>query len=270
MLAARLDDAAAVTEAALARLLVSEKFDGVRAAWDGRKYLWTRGGQKVRPPRFLAEALPRGVALDGELFAGRGKFKTAQSLYASPSNAGWRGVVQYRAFDMPHKTGPFSNVHRSLAGLLPSCGSTRPPFTQPACAVRQSRVRTPTNLRAMLETVLTKGGEGLMLRRSNRPYRHGARSSNIMKLKKKSNAEAVVVGYKAGKGANAGLVGSLQARWVKNPGVTFFVGSGLTDAHRRNARRLFPVGAQITVEYMELTEKGAPRHPVLKGARTNL
>src|SRR3954469_1471170 len=53
---------------------MSEKYDGLRGFWDGEK-LWSRKGNAiVAPDLFLAE-LPKGVALDGELWIGRGKFE---------------------------------------------------------------------------------------------------------------------------------------------------------------------------------------------------
>src|ERR1700742_4064740 len=52
--------------------LVSEKYDGVRAVWDGR-VLRPRSGRPVSAPAAFVEALPR-EAVDGELWLGRGRF----------------------------------------------------------------------------------------------------------------------------------------------------------------------------------------------------
>jgi DNA ligase-1 len=45
---------------------MSEKFDGIRAYWDGSN-LFTRKGNKIRVPSFFLEGLPP-IALDGELW----------------------------------------------------------------------------------------------------------------------------------------------------------------------------------------------------------
>ena len=245
--------------------LASEKLDGVRAAWDGRDSLWTRGGQRIRAPPSFASKMPRGVPLDGELFAGRGRFKDALALYSSPSDAGWKGALQYRVFDMPTERRPFRNVASRLAELFPECTGTSKPFSPTVCRVSQRRMSS-SELDNFYRAVIADRGEGVMLRRANAPYR-GGRSSNIFKLKKVSDAEAVVIGYSTGTRANT--VGALVARWPDNT-VTFKVGSGLNDARGRNARALFPIGSMITVQFMELTEAGRPRHPVFKGARTDL
>ena len=62
---------------------VSEKYDGVRGYWDGAA-LWTRGGERVVAPAWFTAPLPR-VPLDGELWAGRGRFALAVSTVRSPS-----------------------------------------------------------------------------------------------------------------------------------------------------------------------------------------
>ena len=55
-----------------AHYLVSEKFDGVRAVWDG-KVLRFRSGNVVNAPQWFIEKLPK-TPLDGELWLARGKF----------------------------------------------------------------------------------------------------------------------------------------------------------------------------------------------------
>lgn len=52
--------------------LMSEKLDGMRCVWDGKATLWTRNGNEVYAPKSFVNSLPRGIALDGELFMGRG------------------------------------------------------------------------------------------------------------------------------------------------------------------------------------------------------
>lgn len=110
------------------KYFMSEKLNGIRAAWDGRSSFWTRGKQKIAAPASFRRVLPRGVPLNGELYAGRGRFGTASSLWRSPSNAAWLGKLQYRVFDMPKEPGAFEAVQARLAGLLPVCEESGPPF----------------------------------------------------------------------------------------------------------------------------------------------
>lgn len=53
--------------------LMSEKLDGMRAYWCGKK-LWTRSGLPVITPEWFTAGLPTDTELDGELFLGRKMF----------------------------------------------------------------------------------------------------------------------------------------------------------------------------------------------------
>ena len=63
--------------------LVSEKLDGVRARWDGQT-LWFRSGHPVAAPDWFLAGLPRGVAIDGELWMGRGTFERLSACVRRP------------------------------------------------------------------------------------------------------------------------------------------------------------------------------------------
>jgi ATP-dependent DNA ligase len=58
----------------LSRYWVSEKYDGVRACWDGSQLL-SRAGNVIHAPAWFTARLPT-TPLDGELWAGRGRFET--------------------------------------------------------------------------------------------------------------------------------------------------------------------------------------------------
>ncbi len=52
---------------------MSEKLDGVRCLWDGKK-MYTRNGNSFYPPDYFLKSLPNDLALDGELWTKRGDF----------------------------------------------------------------------------------------------------------------------------------------------------------------------------------------------------
>ena len=56
----------------VSQYLISEKYDGVRAIWDG-KQLITRQGNAINAPAWFTKNLPK-IAMDGELWLGRGQF----------------------------------------------------------------------------------------------------------------------------------------------------------------------------------------------------
>lgn len=78
---------------------MSEKLDGVRAWWDGKTFVSRQGNRYLAPDWFTA-ALP-AHPLDGELFAGRGRFQDTVSI-ARRVDAGlrWRELT-YVVFDAP-------------------------------------------------------------------------------------------------------------------------------------------------------------------------
>jgi DNA ligase-1 len=108
----------------------------------------------------------------------------------------------------------------------------------------------------VLDAIEAKGGEGVMLRAAGSPYEPD-RSTYLRKYKRFDDTEARVVGYRPGKGKYTGLVGSLK---VELPdGIRFAVGSGLSDAQRRDPP---PIGSTITFKHHGWTRHGKPRFPV--------
>jgi DNA ligase-1 len=228
--------------------LLSEKYDGVRGYWDGRQ-MWSRGGVLIRLPDGLRAALPP-FALDGELWAGRGRFEEAVSTVrdAEPG-PGWQ-AIRYLVFDAPDYKGGFEARIGAVEAWL-----AEHPFPQIAIAT-QTRCTGRDHLRNFLAKVESQGGEGVMLRAAGSPYEVG-RSPHLRKLKSFDDTEARVIGYNPGKGKYQGMTGSLLVELPN--GTRFSIGSGLTDAQRRNPP---PIGSEITFKHYGWTKKGKPRFPV--------
>lgn len=225
---------------------VSEKFDGVRAWWDGHRLL-TRSGAVIAAPAWFTAGWP-ATPLDGELWAGRGRFEQASAIVRrqQASDPDWR-TLRYEVFDLPAAPGDFDARLRALQITVQA-------IDQPwVAAVEQRRCGTPADLRAAFETVVAAGGEGLMLKRGDSTYAAG-RSRDLLKYKPFDDAEAVVVGYEPGQGRLQGLVGSLV---VEDPqGRRFRLGSGLTDAERRDPPA---IGSTVTYAHSGRTADGLPR-----------
>ncbi len=227
---------------------VSEKFDGVRAQWDGH-VLRFRGGGRVPAPAWFTANFP-AVPLDGELWIAHGQFDALSGTVRrlEPVDAEWR-QVSYRVFELPGAPGDFSARVRQLQVITAAAGV---PWLQ---AVEQTRVADEAELMQRLDAVLRAGGEGLMLHRADAPYLTG-RSDALLKLKPWQDAEAVVVAHLAGKGKYAGMTGALLMEMPD--GRRFRLGSGLSDALRRQPP---PLGTTITYRYQHLTKNGMPRFP---------
>ncbi len=225
---------------------VSEKFDGVRGYWDGKQF-WTRNGEPIVAPAWFTAPMP-GTPMDGELWAGRGKFNLATSTVRSqtPNGAAWR-EMRFMVFDLPMQPGDFNARLAALRKLLPV---TAAPWV---VLVAQQRATTPAELQALLEKTLKLGGEGLMLHKGTSLYR-GERTSDLLKFKPFDDAEARVVGVVPGKGKHAGRLGALV---VETPeGQRFKLGGGFTDADREDPP---PVGAWVTYRYNGKNPSGLPR-----------
>lgn len=226
--------------------LVSEKFDGVRALWDGR-VLRTRTGQVLDAPKDFLARLPN-EALDGELWLGRGRFDEVSSLVRKrkPEPGAW-GQVHYMVFEMQRAGGRFDERAARIRQIVELAQWPQ------LHAVDQVVVADRAELRERLQEVLDVGGEGLMLHRADAPNL-GGRSEVLLKLKPVHDDDAQVIGYTPGQGRLAGMLGALQVR--NADGVVFLVGSGFTDEERRTPP---PIGSLIVYRFRGQTSHGVPR-----------
>ena len=230
----------------LSRYWISEKFDGVRGYWDGHR-LWTREGTVVRVPAWFTRNWP-DTPMDGELWAGYGRFERASTIVrsAEADDAAWH-EMSYRVFDLPARGGDFDARVPAIRTEVARIGDTW------VVAVRQFHVEDDAQLRLALKRVLDKGGEGLVLHRGDVPYRAG-RGAGLLKLKPYEDAEAKVVTIKPGRGRLKGMMGSIEVRTPD--GHRFAIGSGFTDDDRIHPP---PVGSWVTYRFNGRTDGGLPR-----------
>ncbi len=231
--------------------LVSEKYDGVRAVWDGRA-LRTRHGQIIQAPAAFLARLPAQVPLDGELWLGRGpgRFDAVSALVRRrrPVGADWAQVV-YLVFELPRGGGRFDERVARLVEIV-----AQQDWPQ-LVAAEQRRVESREALRVWLDEVVAAGGEGLMLHRADAPFVAG-RTDWLLKLKPVQEDEAVVIGHTPGEGRLSGLMGALQVR--NADGTVFLIGTGFSDAQRAAPP---PVGSRIVYSCRGQTRHGLPRFP---------
>ena len=228
--------------------LVSEKFDGVRALWDGA-VLRFRSGRRVSAPAWFTAQWP-AQPLDGELWLARGRFEALSGIVrrSVPHDDEWR-PLRYHVFERPGADGDFALRAEGLRHIVAQSNASN------LIAVEQRRIAGRAALQRRLAEVVEAGGEGLMLHRADSAY-HTGRSAALLKLKPEHDAEAVVVGYIAGHGKYAGQMGALQMRGAS--GVRFAIGTGFSDAARANPP---PLGAIVTYRHRGATHRGVPRFP---------
>ena len=175
--------------------MLSEKYDGVQARWDG-KCLTTRTGNAIAAPAWFIRQLPR-QKLTGELWMGRGTFTECQStVLRRVADDRWRRV-RLMVFE----------------GTAPEEENVR--------QVEQIRVQDSAHVRQFAEGIIKAGGEGAVVRDRG----------GIVKIKPCQDAEAVVVGHVDGNGQFKGHTGALA---VKAGPILFNLGAGMSDAVRKN------------------------------------
>jgi DNA ligase-1 len=179
---------------------------------------------------------------------GRGSFDRLSGIVrrSVPVDADWR-ELRYMIFDVPGASGQFSERVANIGSVLAAAAV---PWLQ---AVDQARVSDRAALQRQLLTLVSSGGEGLMLHRADAHWTPG-RSDALRKLKQVPDEDTRVVAHLPGKGRHAGRLGALLLEMPN--GQRFALGTGFTDAQRDTP----PLpGAVVTYRYRDRTPTGLPR-----------
>ena len=249
--------------------LASEKLDGVRAYWDGRNLL-SRNGKILAAPEGWSVHFPP-FALDGELYTARGEFEKIQStvMDKTPSVTAW-SEIKFHIFDVPEASGGLLERLSELEKFI----LQKPQAGQNLKIIKQVKVKDNAEFEAFAEAVITKGGEGAVVREPNVPYER-KRSKNALKYKKIKDAECEVIAVNKGSGKYEKFVGSLTCKALggkddkeragePKEGTTFKIGSGLSDKNRQDPPKIGPI---ITYKFQNLTANGKPRFPIFLRVR---
>lgn len=246
---------AALPEIALAKIynskidvtkyLVSEKFDGVRAYWDGQNLI-SKNGNIYHAPNWFFQDFPNQV-FEGELWIARGKFEEVSGIVRS-EQAGydWQ-KVKLMIFDLPKHDGTFAQRFQEMQILVEKSGSK---YLQ---VIDQFLVKDEKELMQKLQQITKNGGEGLMLHRAESYYKSG-RTNDILKLKTYEDAEAKVLKHLPGKGKYQGMLGAILVE--NEEGVQFKIGSGFSDQQRQNPPA---IGSIITYKFYGKTKNNKPK-----------
>ncbi len=272
---------------------VSEKYDGIRAIWDGEKFI--SRGQKVFTyvPDYFKELMPPGIALDGEIWISRNNFKEVSSISNLKIGSSrtkeqidlkWRGTtdnnfVKYMVYDLPANTQPFETRMKLLEQIVKDRTQVWNEILEevgecPLKFTKQTKIESMEQLINTYKELTSEDAEGVMLRAPNSPY-ETKRSKYLLKYKIKDDTEAIVRNYTMGTGKYKNLLGSLDCELIidkKPSGIMFNIGTGFTDKDRTEYNNpksslYIPIGSIVSFSYMELSEDSIPRHPVYRGIR---
>ena len=150
----------------------SEKFDGCRAFWDGFQ-LWTRDGNIIKAPASFTNKLPCGVALDGEIWCGRGEYIQAMNAVR---HGMFTDACRFVAFDFPDACGKWTDRMKLADGFRSEIVLT------PERGVIGYRDEPSI----MADGIIKAGGEGLMLRHPKVLRYEAKRTNHLMRVKAKN------------------------------------------------------------------------------------
>ena len=259
--------------------MLSTKMDGIRAFWDGgitrgmpvkdvpfantlrddrfinqdirSTGLWSRNAKVIRAPEWFLNKLPK-IFLDGEIWAGIGKWEVASSITGKivPIDSDWK-QLKYCVFDSPPARILFGDgivdteiYYKHFNNFLPwindraqQCMVTIDPPNHEfefiyswlknkgiendfVCILEQTQLPYATDEIALIinqrmDEAVAQGNEGLMVRK-HESYWAPERSWNLLKIKKWYDDEAIVVGYTWGSRTTKGskLLGKMGALLV--------------------------------------------------------
>jgi len=228
--------------------VMSEKLDGVRAFWDGKKLI-SRSGKIFNAPDSFTRGFP-SFALDGELWSSRGDFEHIVSIVNTKnSNARWRELT-YNVFEVPNQQGE----------LLERLEKVKPFLSSRLKLIEQVEIHTNREVQAYLQQVIQLGGEGVVLRNPKQVYYVG-RTKQAVKYKPFNDAECRVVSILQGSGKYKNMMGAIECDYS---GKIIKIGSGFTDEERKYPPR---IGTLVSFKYYGLTGLGNPKYPVFLRVR---
>jgi len=270
----------------------SYKLDGIRAI--------VRNGvlvsRKIKPiPSAYCQkfALRELEGLDGELLVPRQHGPTIyHDTYSAVMTHGSQEPVIFWTFDLVRQGIPYSERHEELMDLL-----VDPP--QDVRILQQTEVNSAEEILELEAEALKKGFEGLILRRTDAPYKFGRSTSKeayLVKVKRFKDSEATVVDFeelmhnqnekttdalglskrsthKANQ-VSSGTLGALlcrHERWGEAGEKAYFsIGTGFDAALRQEiwGNRDKYVGKIVKFKYLPYGTKDLPRHPVFLGWRS--
>lgn len=230
--------------------MMSEKLDGIRAYWDGKKLL-SKNGNTIHAPLWFIKDFPK-FKLDGELWTKRDDFENIQSIVLDKKPSKHWEKITYNIFEVPEEKGDFLKRLEKINNWQKTNNNKYIKI------IEQIKCKNDKHLEEYLEKIINLKAEGLMIKNPSLKYFVG-RSSNILKVKKFFDAEAEVIGinyHKNKKGSNntKAKFKSLVLKLENN--VVFNLGNGFSKEERINHPKIADI---VTFKYYNLTRFGKPK-----------
>lgn len=291
MLAATLTDITQV----IFPVLCTPKIDGIRCL--KRKGDFVSRSFKKIPNNSIREALaklhlPNNV--DGELIVENERFAETSSFVMSADKIGCK--VMFCIFDIVTDSlqTPYEERMKDLQELKTITTSSHKGTTVEIIKLLPIQCNQAKDLKKFKEEVLHSGFEGVILRSPTGAYKCGRstlKSGTLLKWKDFIDEEARVIGFseantnenekrlnelgkyqrahKSEFKKNAETLGSLIVQTIDKPSVTFNIGTGFTQAQRKEiwTHQHKYLGKLVKYKYFEKSKDMVPRFPSFIGFR---
>lgn len=256
---------------------VSEKYDGIRAIWDGARMLTRAQREFAFVPRWFIDLMP-AYPLEGELIVPGKPFSYFSGVTVRKEADDRWNEIEYKIFDAPVVNTIFEERKKIVERYVKETNSSH--ISVADFILHQQIENNMKKIHDVFKLNVSKGKEGIMMIRKDNIY-EPKRVKTILKYKKEHEGECVVIGYLEGTGKYKGILGKLRCKIGNSE---FNIGSGFVDTQRRcyifknseflkfNLESGVPrIGDTITYTCMEVIEKtGIPRMPIYKGIRYDL
>ena len=222
--------------------VMSEKLDGIRAIWTGKKLI-TRSGKTINAPKWFVKDYPT-FSIDGELWTKRADFENISSIVSHkvPNEKKWKQIT-HNIFEVPNAKG---DLYQRLEQVKAYENNI-------IKVIAQIKIKDKQHLQKFLKNIEKLAGEGVVVRDPNVSYIN-KRTSKALKVKSFKDAECEVIGHTKGKGKFQGMLGAIKCKLKNN--IEFKIGIGFTKIQRQNPPK---IGDIITFKYKEFTKYGKPK-----------
>lgn len=203
--------------------------------------------------------LPKTLWLDAEAVSGDFEQTSSEIRRKAPVTS----PVEFHVFDVQ-----IDEPYEVRSALVRS--SVRDTRAKCLKMVPSVYVASMESLQAQYGKWVEKGLEGAMVKQCFHKYTDG-RSRAWLKMKGRETLTCIVTGILPGTGKHAGRAGAFEAVLARGKSVEVRVGTGLSDALRKDAWENPGkyIGARIEVECQEKTKAGSLRHPRLVAVRVD-
>lgn len=236
---------------------VQEKLDGNRciAYYDWKDKIWkfrSRSGKDKDLPINM-DGLDKEFIYDGEVMtfgkAGTRDFNATSGVINSKYLD--KSSLHYYVYDIIDVDVPATQRREALEAQKPTGNVT---ILKTIKMNLYKNTAKNTQLDNFLDEVVSKGGEGVMVRDWYSPYEQ-KRSTALLKYKGVQTMDMEVIGIEEGTGKYTGMVGSLHCRCdTVDRSYECWVGSGLSDYERATWKPEDIIGKIVEVAYFSVSQ----------------